>query len=214
MNENRWPVAKEGFPFLIPSLILTVGVAAIGWTVLTVLGILLTLFIAFFFRNPKREIPDLHNIILSPADGKVIHVGEDREDRFLKERALKISIFMSVLDVHINRSPVTGKVLERSYHPGRFLVASAEKASLDNEQNALVLEMEDHSKILVIQIAGFIARRIVCYANAGDRLKMGETFGLIRFGSRVDLYLPASVKPTVRVGQHIKGGESIVGYRV
>ena len=214
MNENRWPVAKEGFPFLIPSLILTVGVAAIGWTVLTVLGILLTLFIAFFFRNPKREIPDLHNIILSPADGKVIHVGEDREDRFLKERALKISIFMSVLDVHINRSPVTGKVLERSYHPGRFLVASAEKASLDNEQNALVLEMEDHSKILVIQIAGFIARRIVCYANAGDRLKMGETFGLIRFGSRVDLYLPANVKPTVRVGQHIKGGESIVGYRV
>jgi phosphatidylserine decarboxylase len=214
MNENRWPVAKEGFPFLIPSLILTVGVAAIGWTVLTVLGILLTLFIAFFFRNPKREIPDLHNIILSPADGKVIHVGEDQEDRFLKERALKISIFMSVLDVHINRSPVTGKVLERSYHPGRFLVASAEKASLDNEQNALVLEMEDHSKILVIQIAGFIARRIVCYANAGDRLKMGETFGLIRFGSRVDLYLPANVKPTVRVGQHIKGGESIVGYRV
>jgi len=214
MNENRWPVAKEGFPFLIPSLLLTVGVATIGWTVLTVLGILLTLFIAFFFRNPKREIPDLHNIILSPADGKVIHVGEDREDRFLKERALKISIFMSVLDVHINRSPVTGKVLERSYHPGRFLVASAEKASLDNEQNALVLEMEDHSKILVIQIAGFIARRIVCYANAGDRLKMGETFGLIRFGSRIDLYLPANVKPTVRVGQHIKGGESIVGYRV
>ena len=214
MNENRWPVAKEGFPFLIPSLLLTVGVAAIGWTVLTVLGILLTLFIAFFFRNPKREIPDLHNIILSPADGKVIHVGEDQEDRFLKERALKISIFMSVLDVHINRSPVTGKVLESSYHPGRFLVASAEKASLDNEQNALVLEMEDHSKILVIQIAGFIARRIVCYANAGDRLKMGETFGLIRFGSRVDLYLPANVKPTVRVGQHIKGGESIVGYRV
>jgi len=214
MNENQWPVAKEGLPFLVPSLLLTIGVTLIGWMALAVLGILLTLFIAFFFRNPKREVPDLKNIILSPADGKVIYVGEAQEERFLKERALKISIFMSLLDVHINRSPATGKVAERSYHPGRFFVASAEKASLDNEQNALVLEMEDQSKILVVQIAGFIARRIVCYAEAGDRLKMGETFGLIRFGSRVDLYLPVNVKPTVRVGQHVKGGESIVGYRV
>jgi phosphatidylserine decarboxylase len=214
MNENQWPVAKEGLPFLVPSLLLTIGVTLIGWTVLAVLGILLTLFIAFFFRNPKREVPDLRNIILSPADGKVIYVGEAQEERFLKERTLKISIFMSILDVHINRSPATGKVAERSYHPGRFFVASAEKASLDNEQNALVLEMEDQSKILVVQIAGFIARRIVCYVQAGDRLKMGETFGLIRFGSRVDLYHPVNVKPTVRVGQHVKGGESIVGYRV
>ena len=214
MNENQWPVAKEGLPFLVPSLLLTIGVTLIGWMALAVLGILLTLFIAFFFRNPKREVPDLKNIILSPADGKVIYVGEAQEERFLKERALKISIFMSLLDVHINRSPATGKVAERSYHPGRFFVASAEKASLDNEQNALVLEMEDQSKILVVQIAGFIARRIVCYVQAGDRLKMGETFGLIRFGSRVDLYLPVNVKPTVRVGQHVKGGESIVGYRV
>ena len=214
MNENRWPLAKEGVPFLIPSFILTVGVAVLGWTLLAVLGIFLTLFIAFFFRNPKREIPDLKNVILSPADGRIIQVGESQEDRFLKETTLKISIFMSIFDAHINRSPVTGKVLERNHHPGRFLVASAEKASLDNEQNALLLETEDRFRILLVQIAGFIARRIVCYANAGDRLKMGEIFGLIRFGSRVDLYLPPNVKPTVRVGQHVKGGESIVGYRI
>jgi phosphatidylserine decarboxylase len=214
MNEKQWPIAKEGLPFLIVSALLTLGVAVLGWTVPAILGGLLTLFIAFFFRNPRREIPDLGNIILSPADGKVVHVGEVREERLLKDTACRISIFMSPLNVHINRSPATGKVLDSRYHPGRFLVASKDKASLDNEQNALLLETEDKSRILVVQIAGFIARRIVCYVKAGDHLKMGQTFGLIRFGSRVDLYLPANAKPTVRVGQRVKGGESIVGYRV
>jgi phosphatidylserine decarboxylase len=183
-----------------------------GWTVLTIPGILLTLFIAYFFRNPKRKIPSLRNIILSPADGRVIHIGECEEDRFLKQRALKVSIFMSPFDVHINRAPASGKVLEVSYHPGRFLVASRDKASLLNEQNALVMETEDRSKILLIQIAGFVARRIVCYAKKGDLLNKGQFFGMIRFGSRVDLYLPIDVQPIVRVGQHIKGGESIIGY--
>jgi phosphatidylserine decarboxylase len=177
------------------------------------LGILLSLFIAYFFRNPRREIPNLQNIILSPADGRVIHVGECEEDRFLKEKVLKVSIFMSVFDVHLNRAPVSGKVLERNYLPGRFLVASVEKSSLLNEQNAVILETEDRLKILLVQIAGFVARRIVCYAKTGDLLRKGEIFGLIRFGSRVDLYLPTEVKPIVRVGQHVKGGESVIGYR-
>jgi len=121
---------------------------------------------------------------------------------------------MSVLDVHLNRAPVAGKVIEKSYNPGRFMVASKEKASLLNEQNALILETEDHFKLLLVQIAGLVARRIVCYAKAGDRLRKGEIFGLIRFGSRVDLYLPATVKPIVWIGQHVKGGESVIGYRV
>jgi phosphatidylserine decarboxylase len=185
-----------------------------GWRVLMALGILVTLFIAFFFRNPKRKIPSLQNIILSPADGRIVYVGECEEDRFLREKALKVSIFMSLFDVHVNRAPATGKVLDRSYHPGRFHVASVEKASLLNEQNAFVLETEDRLRILLIQIAGFVARRIVCYAKAGDTLKKGEIFGLIRFGSRIDLYLPTEVKPIVRVGQHVKGGESIIGYRI
>lgn len=213
MFQNRWPIAGEGFPFLIPSAILTLFFAGMGWTVLTIPGILLTLFIAYFFRNPKRKIPSLRNIILSPADGRVIYVGECEEDRFLKQRALKVSIFMSPFDVHINRTPASGKVLEVSYHPGRFLVASRDKASLLNEQNALVMETEDRFKILLVQIAGFVARRIVCYAKAGDLLNRGEIFGMIRFGSRVDLYLPVDVRPIVKVGQHIKGGESIIGYR-
>ena len=213
MRQNQWPIAKEGLPFLIPMVLLTVIVGIMGWKVWIFFGILLSLFIAYFFRNPRREIPDLQNIVLSPADGKVIHVGECEEVRFLKEKTLKVSIFMSLLDVHLNRAPISGKVLDRSYLPGRFLVASREKSSLLNEQNAMILETEDRLKVLLIQIAGFVARRIVCYAKAGDLLRKGEIFGLIRFGSRVDLYLPPEVKPIVRVGQHVKGGESIIGYR-
>lgn len=214
MTKNQWPVAREGFPFLIPSALLTLFCGAVGWKVLTISGILLTLFIAFFFRNPKRKIPSFQNIILSPADGRIIQVAECEEDRFLKQRSLKVSIFMSLFDVHINRSPATGKVLETSYHPGRFLVASREKSSLLNEQNAFILETEDRAKILLIQIAGFVARRIVCYTKAGDILRKGEIFGMIRFGSRIDLYLPTDVRPIIRVGQHVKGGESIIGYRI
>ena len=213
MRGNRWPIAKEGLPFLIVAALLTLFLGTMGLRFLSCLGALLTLFIAFFFRNPKRKIPALPDAILSPADGRIVHLGECEEDRFLNEKTLKVSIFMSLFDVHINRAPVSGKVQERSYHPGRYFAANVEKASLYNEQNALVLETEDQSKILLIQIAGFIARRIVCYAEAGDTLRKGESFGLIRFGSRIDLYLPAGVKPAVRIGQHVKGGESIIGYR-
>jgi len=206
-------MAKEGFPFFLPMVLVTVILGIMGWKVWMSLGILLSLFIAYFFRNPRREIPNLQNVILSPADGRIVHVGECEEDRFLKEKTLKISIFMSLFDVHINRAPVSGTILAEKYLPGRFLIANVEKSSLLNEQNALILETEDRYKILLIQIAGFVARRIVCYAKAGDTLGKGEVFGLIRFGSRVDLYLPPEVKPIVRVGQHVKGGESIIGYR-
>jgi len=214
MRQNQWPIAKEGSPFLIIAALLTLLFGGMGWTVLATLGILLTLFIAFFFRNPKRKIPTLQNIILSPADGRIIHVGECEEDHLLKQRALKVSIFMSLFDVHINRAPVSGKILETSYHRGQFLVASREKSSLLNEQNAFILETEDRFKILLVQIAGFVARRIVCYAKVGDILNKGEIFGMIRFGSRIDLYLPTEVRPNVKVGQHVKGGESIIGYRI
>ncbi|HUL29502.1 MAG TPA: phosphatidylserine decarboxylase family protein [Thermodesulfobacteriota bacterium] len=212
-GEKRGPVAKEGLPFLVPVVFLTVVLGIMGWKVWMTLGILLSLFVAYFFRNPKRKIPDLQNIILSPADGRIVHVGECEEDRFLKEKTLKVSIFMSLFDVHLNRAPVSGRVLQKDYLPGKFFVANVEKSSLLNEQNAVILETEDRLKILLVQIAGFVARRIVCYAKTGDLLRKGEIFGLIRFGSRVDLYLPPEVKPIVRVGQHVKGGESIIGYR-
>ncbi len=207
-------MAKEGFPFFIPMVLLTVILGVLGWKVWMTLGIILSLFIAYFFRNPRREIPNLQNVVLSPADGRVVHVGECEENRFLKEKALKISIFMSLFDVHLNRAPVSGTILAKNYTPGRFFAANVEKSSLLNEQNAMILETEDRFKILLIQIAGFVARRIVCYAKVGDILRKGQIFGLIRFGSRVDLYLPPEVKPIVRVGQHVKGGESIIGYRI
>jgi len=213
MTETHWPIAKEGVPFLILPFLVAVLAFGMGWWIPASLAVLAILFIAFFFRNPRRSIPAQHNAILSPADGKIIYVGECTEDRLLKQRALKVSIFMSVFDVHLNRAPVTGRVLERNYHPGRFLVASRDKSSLLNEQNVLLLETEDRFKILLVQIAGFIARRIVCYADTGDTVKQGEIFGLIRFGSRVDLYLPPEVKPLVSTGQHVKGGESIIGVR-
>ena len=213
-RQTRWPIAKEGLPFLIPFALVAMFFLAMGWNLLTFLGIFITLFIGFFFRNPKRKIPSLENVILSPADGKIIFVGECEEDRFLKKKVLKVSIFMSIFDVHLNRAPASGKVLQRSYLPGRFLVANVEKSSLLNEQNAMILETEDRLKILLIQIAGFVARRIVCYAKADDTLRRGEIFGLIRFGSRVDLYLPTEVKAIVRIGQRVKGGESIIGYRL
>jgi phosphatidylserine decarboxylase len=213
MKQNHWPIAKEGFPFLVGAIVLTILFEGIGWRFLALFGLLVTAFIAFFFRNPKRKVPALKRIVLSPADGRIVHVGRYDENRFLKETTLRVSIFMSLLDVHVNRAPVAGRIVEKSYRPGRFFVASGDKSSLQNEQSALILEMEDRSKILLIQIAGFLARRIVCYPNKGDSLRMGEIFGLIRFGSRVDLYLPAEVKPIVKVGQHVKGGETILGYK-
>jgi phosphatidylserine decarboxylase len=213
MKQNQWPIAKEGLSFLIPMVLLTLILGIMGWKVWMSLGALLSLFTAYFFRNPRRQIPNLQNVVLSPADGRIIHVGECEEDRFLKEKTLKISIFMSLFDVHINRAPVSGTILAKTYLPGRFLVANVDKSSLLNEQNAVILETEERFKILLIQIAGFVARRIVCYAKVGDLLRKGEIFGMIRFGSRVDLYLPPEVKPIVRVGQHVKGGESIIGYR-
>lgn len=213
MTQDRSPIAKEGLPFIGIAAVLTLIFGLFGWKILTVLGIILTLFIAYFFRNPERKIPRLENVILSPADGKIIEVGEAQERRFLSEKTLKVSIFMSLFDVHLNRSPVSGKVLQKKYFPGEFFVAHAEKASLRNEQNVVLIETEDHYYLVMVQIAGIVARRIVCYPKPGDLLKRGEIFGLIRFGSRVDLYLPLDVRPAVKVGQKVKAGESIIGYR-
>jgi len=212
MEPQRWPIAKEGLPFVIGAVIVAVFFGVIGWMVLAFFGLVLTAFIAYFFRSPERKIPTRPNAILAPADGKIIHIGEVDEERFLKQRVMKVSIFMSLFDVHVNRAPVSGKVIQRSYRPGKFLTANHDKASVLNEQNAIIVEMENRFQILVVQIAGLVARRIVCYPKAGDSLQKGEIFGLIRFGSRVDLYLPLAVRYYVKVGQSVKGGETILGY--
>ncbi len=213
MTQDRSPIAKEGLPFIAGAAVLTLILGLFGWKIPTALGIILTLFIVYFFRNPERKIPRLQNVILSPADGKIIEVGEAQERRFLSEKTMKVSIFMSLFDVHLNRSPVSGKILQMKYYPGEFYVADSEKASLRNEQNVVLIQTEDQYYLVMVQIAGIVARRIVCYPKPGDLLKRGEIFGLIRFGSRVDLYLPLNVRLAVKVGQKVKAGESIIGYR-
>lgn len=210
MNENM-PIAIEGLPFAIPLLILSFVLWYFGIRYPAFFFTLLTVFVLWFFRNPERVAPHDPLAVISPADGKVIVAEEINEDRYLKERALKISIFMNVFNVHVNRAPYTGKVADVVYNKGRFISANLDKASLDNEQNAVIIDIGNGKRIMFVQIAGLIARRIVCYLKPGDSVEKGRRFGLIRFGSRLDVYLPLSSALRVKIGDKVKAGESILG---
>jgi phosphatidylserine decarboxylase len=166
-------------------------------------------FCLYFFRDPERTPPAGEHLVVSPADGRVLEVRAEREERFLGAPATRVSIFMSPLDVHVNRSPVAGTVERVQHTAGKFHAAFADKASLDNERNAVVLESEGR-RYLVIQIAGALARRIVCRRAPGDRLGRGERFGMIMFGSRVDLFLPPDVTPRVSKGDRVQAGRTVV----
>lgn len=218
MKNQNTLIAVEGFPFIFAALALTVVVAVLlyiyapkAMPYVTIPLIILTLFVTAFFRNPARTIPGDPRAVISPADGKVIDITRVQEKDFLNAEVIKISVFMSVFNVHVNRVPMAGKVVGAKYFPGKFLVASLDKASTENERNALVIENKEGVKILVIQIAGLVARRIVCYAKEGDTLEKGIRFGLIRFGSRLDLYLPAGSDIKVSLGDKVKGGETVMG---
>jgi phosphatidylserine decarboxylase len=170
-----------------------------------------TLFTAWFFRNPSRHVPDGPNLIVSPGDGRVLAVAEEDEPRFLKRRAIRVSIFLSPLNVHINRTPCEGKVTVVEHVPGKFLVASRAGATLENERTAVLIETEAGRQVLCVQVAGYVARRIVCWLAEGETVARGERYGLIRFGSRMDLYLPVGTKMSVTAGDHVRGGESVIG---
>ena len=210
-GERKFPVAREGWPFILPLAAVTAALWSLRAPVSAGFLSLLTFFVVYFFRDPERKIPPQENAVLSPADGKVLQAEPCREERFLKGPAVKIGIFMSPLNVHVNRIPLTGRVIERSYHPGKFISANREKASLLNEQNALLLESGRGARILFIQIAGFIARRIVCRVSEGDWVVRGQRFGMIRFGSRLDVYLPENTRIQVRRGQRVFAGKTILG---
>ncbi len=210
MNSEQ-PVAREGYPFIALFGFVTLVFALLGWTFFTLLLLLLTLFTVYFFRDPKRVIPVEDDLLLAPADGKVIFVGEVDEERFFNTRVTKISIFMSVFDVHINRSPCTGKVVDMFYTKGEFVNASYDKASQVNEQSGMLMETGSGKQVLCVQIAGLVARRIVTYPVIGDVLEQGSRYGLIRFGSRVDIYVPTSVDVQVTLGERTVGGETILG---
>jgi phosphatidylserine decarboxylase len=201
-------IAREGWPYLTASLIAAVLVALFfGWW--SIPFWIVYLFILQFFRDPPREIPQGANLVLCPADGRVLLVGNMR-DPYRNVEALKVSVFMNVFNVHSNRSPVDAEVKDVVYNKGLFVNASFDKASSDNERNALILRMEDGTELACVQIAGLIARRILCYSKPGDRLARGQRYGFIRFGSRVDLYLPLGSKPRVAVGDKVKATTTVI----
>lgn len=209
--------AKEGFIFIVIAALIAAGGYAVAlnrrsWPlwILAFLLTLLALWVAYFFRDPERTGDRGERLVIAPADGKVVQISEVDEPDFMNGRAVRVSIFMNVFNVHVNRYPVSGNVAYVHYNPGKFLNAAADKASLENEQSTVGIESGPH-KVLVRQIAGLIARRIVTYSKVGDKAEQGERFGIIRFGSRVDVFLPVGSTVNVKLGQLTSAGVTLVG---
>jgi phosphatidylserine decarboxylase len=202
-------IAREGWPFLAVAVLAAVLVGALAgwWWSLPFWAA--ALFVLQFFRDPARSVPEDPLAVVAPADGRVVVVGR-AEDPYLRREAIKISVFMNVFNVHSNRSPVDGAVKERWYFPGQFLNAALDKASLANERNALWLRMRGGQDVTCVQIAGLIARRILCYVEEGAELRKGQRFGFIRFGSRVDVYLPLDAEVKAAIGEKVAAGETII----
>jgi phosphatidylserine decarboxylase len=201
-------VAREGYPYIIVPTLLAIILLAAGYWPIALPFILLAAFMAYFFRDPRRDAPTESNIIVSPADGRVTRVRQlSPED---VNSPTVVSIFLSPLDVHINRAPIAGKILDVTYQHGKFLMATHEDSSLVNEQNALTIRGANVT-VVCKQIAGILARRIICWKRAGDEVAIGERFGLIKFSSRTDLIIPAGVEINVREGMRVRGGSTIIG---
>jgi len=211
MRNEKTPIAVEGYPFIAIAGAVTVLCVLFALKVPAVIGLSVTLFCAYFFRNPERIIPDIERAVVAPADGRIIYLGNVHEELFDADM-VKISIFMSVFNVHVNRAPVSGKVTDIRYKKGEFLDVRDERATFENEQSCMLVESDDGAKIKVVQVAGLIARRIVCYPGIGDRLERGKRYGLIRFGSRLDVYLPQGTEMRVAMGERTVAGETILGY--
>ncbi len=210
-SQTAFPVARAGYPFIFVGAFTTAILALLGLTTLTLLGLAITFCICGFFRDPDRVVPVAKGAVVSPADGKVIAAGHVNDSPLLSGEFIKISIFMSVFNVHVNRIPHGGRVKEIDYFPGKFFSANLDKASEQNEHNAVLIEMEDGKPMCVVQIAGLIARRIICYIKPGDPVVGGQRFGLICFGSRLDVYLPPDIKLKVAVGDKVQAGTSVLG---
>ncbi len=207
------PIAREGFPFIATALALALLAALAHMRGLAGFFALLTLFVAYFFRDPERVTPLESNALVAPADGKVLNVQIlSPGDNPLGIEVAKLSIFMSLFNVHVNRFPADGIVDQISYEPGKFFSANIDKASEVNEKNKIFLDSPEAGRILLVQIAGLIARRIVCWATKGQRVSKGQRLGLIRFGSRVEVYVPSTCRIVVKEGQNVKAGETIIGY--
>lgn len=204
---SRLPIAREGWPFVAIPGAIALGLALVGRRRLALPFVAAAAASAGFFRDPDRAIPAVVNGVLAPADGRVMSV-EDAVDPFVGP-SVRVAIFLSPLDVHVNRAPIAGVVADTAYTPGRF-VAAWDPAAEANERCAVRLQGE-HARVTVVQIAGVVARRIVCRVGSGDKLAAGERFGMIRFGSRTDCYMPRTTEITVRVGESVRGGQTVIG---
>jgi phosphatidylserine decarboxylase len=210
---NKWPFAKEGLPFIVISGGLTFLFLYLGLIFVPILTGIISVFIIFFFRDPERTNSSHQKAILTPADGKILEIRHLKDsDNLIGQPVIKVSIFMSVFNVHVNRIPVGGTIKKIIYTPGRFFSANLDKASKFNENNRVILETDGSHIIAFIQIAGLIARRISCWVKEIDHVKAGQRFGLIRFGSRVELYLPRDSRIIVQPCQKVRAGETIIGY--
>jgi phosphatidylserine decarboxylase len=210
MNHNGY-IAGEGFPFIIPLGIATLLAFLAGFKGISLILLGVTLFVVWFFRNPQRNTPEQDGLVISPADGRVIRIEETTSDEQPGRTFQKISIFMNVFNVHVNRVPCSGEVRFVRYREGKFLSANLDKASKLNERNTVLLQTADGREIMTVQIAGLIARRIVCWLKEGMQVSRGERFGLIRFGSRVEVFLPLGSTILVRVGEKVRAGETPIG---
>ena len=206
-------LAPEGWPFVLGGAAFAIVVYLL-WPrgiPLAALGLLLALFSLWFFRNPDRTPPSGAGVVVSPADGRIVYAGESPPGRYALVAGKRVSVFMSPFDVHVNRAPVTGRVASVRYHKGAFHVASVDKASLMNEQNGVAIVTPGERTVTYVQIAGMLARRIVCDLKEGDAVRQGQRVGMIRFGSRLDLYLPEEVRLSVVPGDRVRAGESVIG---
>ncbi len=205
-------ILKEAIPFIFPPAALALLFFMIDLPIVGLVFIFFVLFFAYFFRNPSRSAPDIEAVAVAPADGKVVEVSKETDGHILGSEAVKVSIFMSVLNVHINRMPIEGMITDILYKKGGFKPAFQKDSSRKNEQNALIITNDGGQQVAIVQVAGVIARRIVCWIKKGDRLQRGQRFGFIRFGSRIDCYFPIGFEVDVCPGQRVRGGETILGY--
>jgi phosphatidylserine decarboxylase len=204
-------IASPGPRFVLPMAVVFVLGLALNSAWLTLLGLLGASFFAYFFRDPERTVPQDPGLIVSPADGKVVLVDEVREDKFLGRPVKRVGIFMNVFDVHVNRSPLAGTVVTSSHQAGGYKNAQRQDAAQVNEQQATLLEGDEGQRVLVVQIAGLLARRIIPYVQPGQKLARGERLGMICFGSRVDVYLPPEAELLVKAGDRVQAGSSVLG---
>ncbi|MGI6655770.1 MAG: phosphatidylserine decarboxylase family protein [Desulfobulbus sp.] len=210
MQKPSIPVTPEGAPFIALCALATLTFSLLGLIAPALVCLVLTAFVTWFFRDPVRVLPAETGVVVCPADGKIIGIEALEHAPLLQGKARKVAIFMNVFNVHVNRTPLAGTVETVLWSPGRFYSADTDKATLHNEQCALTLRTPEGWRYAMVQIAGLIARRIVCWAEPGDRLAAGERFGMIRMGSRVDLYLPPEAEILVHVGQKVRAGESVI----